>query len=311
MPKREVTSAPWVPVPARAYTGKAPRARQHYASTGRSAGSAQARPGCTRAAAGVGRRVRGARAYRGARAAGSEGSGGRGHLSERPGWPSDAPISRGSTASPHDRFRGPPRASPVRFQVSRPADRTSRGWARGVPLAGCRFPGPAARDGSGLRALKRALHFKRPREDLWWWWWCAHSLRITSGRLPTESGEVWVLCQRFCGGSQGLGWGWDSGAARERSSALAARCQRRLALRARAEARRRWRGRCAPRRAAGARGSRVTVPRATPTRSAPKAAGGAARPGAYMCSPRNRTAHVVSWGEWGCRRRRVLRAARD
>ena len=37
------------------------------ASTGRSAGSAQARPGCTRAAAGVGRRVRGARAYRGAR----------------------------------------------------------------------------------------------------------------------------------------------------------------------------------------------------------------------------------------------------
>ena len=64
MPKREVTSAPWVPVPARAYTGKAPRARH---STGRSAGSAQARPGCTRAAAGVGRRVRGARAYRGAR----------------------------------------------------------------------------------------------------------------------------------------------------------------------------------------------------------------------------------------------------
>ena len=49
----------------------------------------------------------------------------------------------------HDRFRGPPRASPVRFQVSRPADRTSRGWARGVPLAECRFPGPATRHGSG------------------------------------------------------------------------------------------------------------------------------------------------------------------
>ena len=54
----------WVPVPARAYTGKAPRARQHRA-VGRL--SAQPRPGCTRAAARVGRRVRGARAYRGAR----------------------------------------------------------------------------------------------------------------------------------------------------------------------------------------------------------------------------------------------------
>ena len=62
MPKREVTSAPWAPVPARAYTGKAPRARQHRAVGRLSAGSAQARPGCTRAAAGVGRRVRGARA---------------------------------------------------------------------------------------------------------------------------------------------------------------------------------------------------------------------------------------------------------
>ena len=31
MPKREVTSAPWAPVPARACTGKAPRARQHRA----------------------------------------------------------------------------------------------------------------------------------------------------------------------------------------------------------------------------------------------------------------------------------------
>ena len=51
----------------------------------------------------------------------------------------------------HDRFRGPPRASPVRFQVSRPADRTSRGWARGVPLAECRFPGPAARRLGRLR----------------------------------------------------------------------------------------------------------------------------------------------------------------
>ena len=53
----------------------------------------------------------------------------------------------------HDRFRGTPRASPVRFQVSRPADRTSRGWARVVPLAECRFPGPAARR-LGLERVK-------------------------------------------------------------------------------------------------------------------------------------------------------------
>ena len=57
-------SAPWVPVPARACTGKAPRARQHRA-VGRL--TAQARPGCTRAAACVARKVRGARADLGAR----------------------------------------------------------------------------------------------------------------------------------------------------------------------------------------------------------------------------------------------------
>ena len=96
MPKREVTSAPWVPVPARAPTPAKPPAR---ASTGRSAGSAQARPGCTRAAAGVGRRVRGARAVSGRARRDLRVRGGRGHLSERPGWPSGAPISRGSTVS--------------------------------------------------------------------------------------------------------------------------------------------------------------------------------------------------------------------
>ena len=42
MPKREVTSAPWVPVPARAYTGKAPRARQHRAVGRLSAGAPRA-----------------------------------------------------------------------------------------------------------------------------------------------------------------------------------------------------------------------------------------------------------------------------
>ena len=80
------------------------------------------------------------------------------------------------------------------------------------------------------------------------------------------------------------GCGWDSGAARERSSALAA--ERRLALRAR----RRWRGRCAP-VAPVAAGS---LPRAT--RSAPKA--GALRARAPTCAPRV-TAHVVSWGGVG------------
>ena len=45
-------------------------------------------------------------------------------------------------------------------------------------------------------------------------------------------------------------------------------------------ARRRWRGRCAP---AGARGSRVTASRY----ALGAKGGGAARPGAYMCSPRN------------------------
>ena len=49
-----------------------------------------------------------------------------------------------------------------------------------------------------------------------------------------------------------------------------------------------------------------SLPRAT--RSAPKA--GALRARAPTCAPRV-TAHVVSWGEWGCRRSRVLRAARE
>jgi hypothetical protein len=65
----------------------------------------------------------------------------------------------------HDRFRGRPRASPVRFQVSRPADRKSRGWARGVPLAGCRFPGPARARGAVFRSPRRgaAAHVARAR----------------------------------------------------------------------------------------------------------------------------------------------------
>ena len=49
-----------------------------------------------------------------------------------------------------------------------------------------------------------------------------------------------------------------------------------------------------------------SLPRAT--RSAPKA--GALRARAPTCALRV-TAHVVSWGEWACRRRRALRAARE
>ena len=67
MPKREVMSAPWVPVPARAYTGKAPRARQHRAVGRLSAGAPRLHKSSARAAACVARKVRGARADRGAR----------------------------------------------------------------------------------------------------------------------------------------------------------------------------------------------------------------------------------------------------
>ena len=97
----------------------------------------------------------------------------------------------------HDRFRGPPRASPVRFQVSRPADRTSRGWARGVPLAECRFPGPATRRLGRLRreserstAPVAFVHRSaKTFGGVWWWWWW-QQLRITSGRLPRIWGSI-------------------------------------------------------------------------------------------------------------------------
>ena len=96
MPKREVTSAPWVPVPARrAYTGKAPRARQHRAVGRLSAGAPRLHKSCRlRRPQSKGRSCRSGRARRDPRA-----RGGRRHLSERPGWPSGAPISRGSTVS--------------------------------------------------------------------------------------------------------------------------------------------------------------------------------------------------------------------
>ena len=80
------------------------------------------------------------------------------------------------------------------------------------------------------------------------------------------------------------GCGWDSGAARERSSALAASVASRYALGADGV------GAARP----GARGSRVTASRY----ALGAEGGGAARPGAYMCRPRV-TAHVVSWGGVG------------
>ena len=69
------------------------------------------------------------------------------------------------------------------------------------------------------------------------------------------------------------GCGWDSGAARERSSALAASVASRYVLGADGV------GAARP----GARGSRVTASRY----ALGAEGGGAARPGAYMCSPRN------------------------
>ena len=80
------------------------------------------------------------------------------------------------------------------------------------------------------------------------------------------------------------GCGWDSGAARERSSALTASVASRYELGADGV------GAARP----GARGSRVTASRY----ALGAEGGGAARPGAYTCAPRV-TAHVVSWGGVG------------
>ena len=80
-------------------------------------------------------------------------------------------------------------------------------------------------------------------------------------------------------------------------------CQRRLALRA-LGADGVWA--LAPGRPCAAPVAAGSLPRATVSRSAPKA--GALRARAPTCAPRVITAHVVSWGEWGCRRSRVLRA---
>ena len=143
MPKREVTSAPWVPVPARAYTGKAPRARQHRAVGRLSAGVPRLHKSCRlRRPQSKGRSCRSGRARRDPRA-----RGGRRHLSERPGWPSGAPISRGSTVSmiAFGGRRGPHRSG-SRCR-GRPIERREAG------REGCLWPNAASQgrppDGSG------------------------------------------------------------------------------------------------------------------------------------------------------------------
>ena len=143
MPKREVTSAPWVPVPARAYTGKAPRARQHRAVGRLSAGAPRLHKSCRwRRPQSKGRSCRSGRARRDLRV-----RGGRGHLSERPGWPSGAPISRGSTVSmiAFGGRRGPHRSG-SRCR-GRPIERREAG------REGCLWPNAASQgrppDGSG------------------------------------------------------------------------------------------------------------------------------------------------------------------
>ena len=169
MPKREVTSAPLVPVPARAYTGKAPRARQHRAVGRLSAGAPRLHKSCRlRRPQSKGRSCVSGRARRDLRV-----RGGRGYLSERPGWPSGAPISRGSTVSmiAFGGRRGPHRSG-SRCR-GRPIERREAGLeARGVPLAECRFPGPATRRLGRLRRESErstAPGICAPlRENLWW-----------------------------------------------------------------------------------------------------------------------------------------------
>ena len=143
MQKREVTSAPWVPVPARAYTGKAPRARQHRAVGRLSAGAPRLHKSCRwRRPQSKGRSCVSGRARWDLRV-----RGGRGHLSERPGWPSGAPISRGSTVSmiAFGGRRGPHRSG-SRCR-GRPIERREAG------REGCLWPNAASQgrppDGSG------------------------------------------------------------------------------------------------------------------------------------------------------------------
>ena len=130
-------------MPARAYTGKAPRARQHRAVGRLSAGAPRLHKSCRwRRPQSKGRSCRSGRARRDLRV-----RGGRGHLSERPGWPSGSPISRGSTVSmiAFGGRRGPHRSG-SRCR-GRPIERREAG------REGCLWPNAASQgrppDGSG------------------------------------------------------------------------------------------------------------------------------------------------------------------
>ena len=186
MPKREVTSAPWVPVPARAYTGKAPRARQHRAVGRLSAGAPRLHKSCRwRRPQSKGRSCVSGRARRDLRV-----RGGRGHLSERPGWPSGAPISRGSTVSmiAFGGRRGPHRSG-SRCR-GRPIERREAG------REGCLWPNAASQgrppDGSGLSVKASAPLQTAARRPLVVVVVVVvgQQLRITSGRLPRIWGSI-------------------------------------------------------------------------------------------------------------------------
>ena len=122
--------------------------------------------------------------------------GGRGHLSERPGWPSGAPISRGSTVSmiAFGGRRGPHRSG-SRCR-GRPIERREAG------REGCLWPDAASQgrppDGSGGESERSTSNGRA--KTLWWWWWWWWSR--TNSELPQagfpESGEVpCVLNQRL------------------------------------------------------------------------------------------------------------------
>ena len=172
MPKREVTSAPWAPVPARACTGKAPRARQHRAVGRLSAGAPRLHKSCRlRRPQSKGRSCRSGRARRDPRA-----RGGRRHLSERPGWPSGAPISRGSTVSmiAFGGRQGPHRSG-SRCR-GRPIERREAG------REGCLWPNAASQgrppDGSGGESERSTQNGRAKTLWWWWWWWWWQQLRI-------------------------------------------------------------------------------------------------------------------------------------
>ena len=189
MPKRKVTSAPWVPVPARAYTGKAPRARQHRAVGRLSAGAPRLHKSCRwRRPQSKGRSCRSGRARRDLSV-----RGGRGHLSERPGWPSGSPISRGSTVSmiAFGGRRGPHRSG-SRCR-GRPIERREAG------REGCLWPNAASQgrppDGSGGES-ERSTQNGRAKTLCGGGGGGGSNSELPQAGFP-ESGEVFISSRNF------------------------------------------------------------------------------------------------------------------